>query len=132
MIPLIEKILSKLIPQGPGELPAAEKGAGALAPAAAIPAAPAPAKKPVTCGIGPGFELCASHPSVILEEREGEKIPAGITFRVSYHGSSAPISLHGAFSEQDIPKALSLIAAQLGEGKNIVEIGQGIEAAMRA
>jgi len=85
-------------------------------------------KKPLTYGIGPGFQVCASYPSVVYEGPEGAKVPVGITFRVSYNGSSAPITLHGAFTEQDIPKALSSIAEKLRAGDNLVKIGQSFDA----
>ncbi|HEY4503994.1 MAG TPA: UDP-N-acetylmuramoyl-tripeptide--D-alanyl-D-alanine ligase [Candidatus Paceibacterota bacterium] len=75
-------------------------------------------QKILTYGINPSAVVNASNHSIIYEERNGLKIPLGMTFKLNYEGNSVPITIYGGLGIQQIYPLLA--GASVGISRQII------------
>src|SRR3989338_51731 len=72
--------------------------------------------------------VVGSHEGIYYEKNlNGQDIPAGTTFKVSYGGNCLPVIRRGVLGIQHIYPTLAAIATGLTLGINLVEIGTSLE-----
>ncbi|MDD4989359.1 MAG: Mur ligase family protein [Candidatus Pacebacteria bacterium] len=71
-------------------------------------------------------EICGAHSSILYEDKDGRKIPTGITFKVDYQGNSFPVSLFGILGVQHIYPALAALAVGVSQNINIVKMTEAL------
>lgn len=75
-------------------------------------------QKCLTFGVRHSASVSASHDYIIYEEREGMKIPIGMSFKLNYGGNSLPVMARGVLGIQQVYPYLA--AAAVGISRNIV------------
>lgn len=82
----------------------------------------------ITFGFDEGARIRASHEEIFYTTNgEGSlEVPEGITFKVSYVGSTVPVRLNGAFGVQHIYAVLAGFALGIIYGINMVAITEGL------
>ncbi len=83
--------------------------------------------KTVTFGFGNDAMLKASHDSIAYEDREGNSVPIGITFRLDYGGNSIPVTLNDSISVNHIYAALAALSIAVENGCNLLEAVEAIK-----
>lgn len=72
----------------------------------------------ITFGVRHSATVNVSHDSIVYEEREGVKIPIGMSFKLNNGGNSLPVMAHGVLGIQQIYPYLA--AAAVGISRNII------------
>ncbi len=80
------------------------------------------ASKILTFGIRHSATVNASHDSIIYEEKEGMKIPVGISFKLNFAGNSVPIFVKGVLGTHHVYPLLAATAVGLSRGIILTDI----------
>lgn len=82
----------------------------------------------ITFGFDEGARIRASHEEIFynINEESGFEVPEGITFKVSYVGSTVPVRLNGAFGVQHIYAVLASFAIGIVYGVNMVAVTEAL------
>ena len=80
----------------------------------------------ISYGIESPCDVSASNISVIYDSESKGKQPMGLSFKINYQGSSAPIVISKALGRSHIYPALAAAAVGLSQGLNLVDIGHAL------
>ena len=80
----------------------------------------------VTYGCVETAQLRGSDIKVHYEEKEGRKIPVGMSFDVDWQGTQLPVKLFGVLGKQPCMAALAAMAVGLSRGRTLVEMIQSL------
>lgn len=86
--------------------------------------------KVLTFGFGEGLDIKAFEPNVVKAGPESKWVDysiQGITFKVSYQGSTVPFFLKSVFGEHQVLAALAAIGCGAAFGLNLVEISEALK-----
>lgn len=85
--------------------------------------------KVVTFGFSEGASLRASNDAITYHpSATGREVPAGITFRIDFDGTSLPVSLDGAFGKNHVYSALVALAVAHDRGLPMLAAAESLKA----
>lgn len=85
--------------------------------------------KVVTFGFSEGASLHASNDAIMYHQSEtGREVPAGITFRIDFDGTSLPVSLDGAFGKNHVYSALVALAVAHDRNLSMITAAESLKA----
>ncbi len=83
-------------------------------------------QKCLTFGVRHSASVSASHDYIIYEEREGMKIPIGMSFKLNYSGNSLPVIARGVLGIQQVYPYLAAAAVGISRGIVLTDIIQSL------
>lgn len=85
------------------------------------------AMKTLTFGLRHSATVNASHDSIIYEEKEGIKVPVGMSFKLNHEGNSVPVFVRGILGVQQIYTLLAATAVGISHGIILTDIVQALQ-----
>ncbi|MSR73048.1 hypothetical protein EXS61_00345 [Candidatus Parcubacteria bacterium] len=73
-----------------------------------------------------GADLVASNYAVTYEEKAGEQVPTGITFRLDYDSTSIPVTIYGSLGHQYVYTCLAALSVGVSQGLNLVKLASAL------